>query len=142
MIISLTTPAMLFPAVSLLLLAYTNRFVTLASVIRNFDPEESNEATHQQIANLRKRIYLIRRMQEIGVISFCLCVVSMMALYWQYETIGGYVFAASLACLLYSLFLSVREINISCDALDVHLQNFNMDFKRKPKKASQNQRSQ
>ncbi|MBJ7551766.1 DUF2721 domain-containing protein [Marinomonas ostreistagni] len=134
MTISLTTPAMLFPAVSLLLLAYTNRFVTLASLIRNFDPEHSTESTQQQIANLRKRIYLIRRMQEAGVISFCLCVVSMLALYWNYETAGGYIFAASLACLLYSLFLSVREINISCDALDVHLQNFKVDFKSKIKK--------
>lgn len=134
MIISLTTPAMLFPAVSLLLLAYTNRFVTLASIIRNFDPEHSTESTQQQITNLRKRIYLIRRMQEAGVISFFLCVLSMMALYWQYEQVGGYIFAASLVCLLYSLFLSVREINISCDALDVHLKNFKVDFKRKLKR--------
>lgn len=134
MTISLTTPAMLFPAVSLLLLAYTNRFVTLASVIRNFDPENSTESTQQQIANLRQRIYLIRRMQSAGVISFCLCVVSMMALYWNYELVGGYIFAVSLACLLYSLFLSVREINISCDALDVHLKNFKVDIKSNTKK--------
>jgi len=91
MSISLTTPAMLFPAVSLLLLAYTNRFVTLASLIRNFDPEHSTENTQQQIANLRKRIYLIRRMQEAGVISFCLCVVSMMALYWGYEATVDFI---------------------------------------------------
>ena len=124
MTISLTTPAMLFPAVSLLLLAYTNRFVTLASLIRHFNPDDSNEAVQKQIDNLRKRIYLIRRMQEVGVISFFLCVVSMLALYWEYEQVGSYVFAASLGCLLYSLFLSVREINISCDALDVHIQTF------------------
>lgn len=59
MIITLTTPAMLFPAVSLLLLAYTNRFVTLASIIRTFDPKQEDENTTEQIANLRKRIYLI-----------------------------------------------------------------------------------
>ncbi len=131
MIITLTTPAMLFPAVSLLLLAYTNRFVTLASIIRNFDPDQSNENTQQQIGNLRKRIHLIRRMQEAGVSSFFLCVVSMMAIYWEYQQVGSYVFAASLVFLLYSLYLSVREINISCDALDVHLRNFNMTFKQR-----------
>ncbi|RDL43810.1 DUF2721 domain-containing protein [Marinomonas piezotolerans] len=134
MTISLTTPAMLFPAVSLLLLAYTNRFVTLASIIRNFDPEHSSENTKQQINNLRRRIYLIRRMQEAGVVSFFLCVVSMLALYWQYVDLGGYIFAASLGCLLYSLYLSVREINISCDALDVHLKNFKVDFKHRKKR--------
>lgn len=124
MIITLTTPAMLFPAVSLLLLAYTNRFVTLAAIIRKFDPEQHDADTQEQIANLRKRIYLIRRMQEAGVISFFLCVLSMMAIYLEYQQAGSYIFAASLVCLLYSLYLSVREINISCDALDVHLKTF------------------
>lgn len=131
MIITLTTPAMLFPAVSLLLLAYTNRFVTLASIIRTFDPKQEDENTTEQIANLRKRIYLIRRMQEAGVISFFLCVMSMLAIYLEYQQVGSYIFAASLVCLMYSLYLSVREITISCDALDLHLKHFNTNFKQK-----------
>ncbi|BFM49165.1 DUF2721 domain-containing protein [Marinomonas sp. THO17] len=131
MIITLTTPAMLFPAVSLLLLAYTNRFVTLASIIRTFDPKQEDENSTEQIANLRKRIYLIRRMQEAGVISFFLCVMSMLAIYLEYQQVGSYIFAASLVCLMYSLYLSVREITISCDALDLHLQHFNTNFNRK-----------
>lgn len=134
MIITLTTPAMLFPAVSLLLLAYTNRFVTLAAIIRKFDPLADNDNTKQQILNLRKRIYLIRRMQEAGVISFFLCVLSMMAIYLEYQQVGSYIFAASLVCLLYSLYLSVREINISCDALEVHLKDFDATVKLNRKK--------
>lgn len=135
MTITLTTPAMLFPAVSLLLLAYTNRFVTLASVIRNFDSTQNDESTTEQIMNLRKRIYLIRRMQSAGVISFFLCVLSMMAIYLEYQQVGSYIFASSLVCLLYSLYLSVREINISCDALDVYLQNFDSGFNPKQRKS-------
>lgn len=131
MLITLTTPAMLFPAVSLLLLAYTNRFVTLASIIRAFDPQREDKNTTEQIANLRRRIYLIRRMQEAGVISFFLCVLSMMAIYLEYQQVGSYVFAASLICLMYSLYLSVREITISCDALELHLQHFSTDFRDK-----------
>lgn len=134
MLITLTTPAMLFPAVSLLLLAYTNRFVTLASIIRAFDPQREDKNTTEQIANLRRRIYLIRRMQEAGVISFFLCVVSMLAIYWEYQQVGSYVFAASLICLMYSLYLSVREITISCDALELHLQHFSTDFKDKSRR--------
>lgn len=134
MIITLTTPAMLFPAVSLLLLAYTNRFVTLAAIIRKFDPLADNDNTKQQILNLRKRIYLIRRMQEAGVISFFLCVLSMMAIYLEYQQVGSYIFATSLVCLLYSLYLSVREINISCDALEVHLKDFDATVKLNRKK--------
>ncbi|MEO9655653.1 DUF2721 domain-containing protein [Marinomonas sp.] len=129
MTITLTTPALLFPAVSLLLLAYTNRFVTLASIIRTFDPSQSDDNTTEQISNLRKRIYLIRRMQEAGVMSFFLCVMSMMAMYLEYQQAGSYIFAASLVFLMFSLYLSVREIHISCDALDVHLQHFNRSFK-------------
>lgn len=125
--ITLTTPAVLFPAISLLLLAYTNRFIGLAQIIRNFDNEELSDYDVQlQIANLRQRIQLIKRMQEAGVVSFFLCVVSMLALYAQYSNIGGSIFAASLLFLLYSLWLSVREIRISVEALDVYLRHFNV----------------
>ncbi len=124
---TLTTPAVLFPAISLLLLAYTNRFIGLAQIIRNFDSDQqSDEDVKLQIANLRQRIALIKRMQEAGVVSFFLCVVSMLALYAQYPKIGGSIFAASLLFLLYSLWLSVREIRISVEALDVYLRHFNV----------------
>ncbi|WP_158771395.1 DUF2721 domain-containing protein [Paraglaciecola sp. L1A13] len=131
MTITLTTPAMLFPAISLLLLAYTNRFLALASTIRNLDPTQDQENTHAQINNLRKRIQLIKRMQEFGAFSFFLCVLSMLAIYAEYQTIGSTIFAASLILLLYSLGLSVREINISVEALDLHLSHFNLDRKKR-----------
>ncbi|MFQ3218076.1 MAG: hypothetical protein ACI8R9_001053 [Paraglaciecola sp.] len=130
MIITLTTPAMLFPAISLLLLAYTNRFLTLASTIRNLDLSHDPENTQAQINNLRERIQLIKRMQEAGVMSFFLCVLSMLAIYAQYQAIGGAIFAASLVLLLYSLLESVREIRISVKALDVYLSNFNLQRKK------------
>lgn len=129
MTIDIATPAMLFPAISLLLLAYTNRFLTLASLIRHFDNDNSNENTHAQIINLRKRIHYIKRMQEAGVFSFFLCVLSMLAIYLSYQLVGNWLFAASLVCLLYSLWQSVREIRISLDALDVHLQGLDLGKK-------------
>ena len=129
MTIEIATPAMLFPAISLLLLAYTNRFLTLASLIRHFDNDNSNENTQAQILNLRKRIHYIKRMQEAGVFSFFLCVLSMLAIYLSYQLVGNWLFAASLVCLLYSLWQSVREIRISLDALDVHLQGLDLGKK-------------
>ena len=122
--ITLTTPAMLFPAISLLLLAYTNRFVTLAGLIRNFDKNNDDESVHRQIENLRKRIQYIKRMQESGVLSFFFCVLSMLAIYLQYNVVGGWIFALSLILLLYSLWISVKEIHISVEALDVFLKSF------------------
>lgn len=112
---------MLFPAISLLLLAYTNRFLTLATVIRNFTEDDQDEGISRQIANLRKRIQLIKSMQEAGAVSFFVCVLSMLAIYLDYQTAGSWLFALSLVFLLYSLLLSVREIRISVEALDVHL---------------------
>lgn len=129
--ITLTTPAVLFPAISLLLLAYTNRFIALAQIIRNFDRENSNDNTKLQIANLRERIQLIKRMQEVGGASFFLCVLSMLSLYIGYPAVGGGIFAASLIFLLYSLWLSVREIRISVEALDVYLCHFNVKPKNR-----------
>ncbi|WP_100656091.1 DUF2721 domain-containing protein [Alteromonas flava] len=119
MTITLATPAMLFPAISLLLLAYTNRFLTLATVIRNFTDDDNS--VNKQIINLRKRIQLIKAMQEAGAVSFFICVLSMLAIYLDYQVVGSWLFAFSLVCLLYSLLLSVREIRISVEALDVHL---------------------
>jgi len=119
--IDLATPAMLFPAISLLLLAYTNRFLALATLIRNFSREERDDNTLAQIKNLRLRIQLIKRMQIAGVGSFFLCVVSMLAIYLTYQQVGNWIFALSLVSLLYSLWMSVKEILISVEALDFHL---------------------
>ena len=121
---TLTTPALLFPAISLLLLAYTNRYLTLAGLIRDLSdrlvkgPVESLTA---QIGNLRNRIYLIRSMQLLGVISFFLCVVTMLLVFLGQKAAGEVVFAASLICLLISLAYSIREISISVKALDIQL---------------------
>lgn len=122
--LTLTTPALLFPAISLLLLAYTNRFLTLANLIRELharyksNPEEIILA---QIKNLRYRVYLIRNMQVFGVAAFFLCVLTMFVIFLGYETIGAVLFGASLISLLISLGLSLREVQVSVDALSYRL---------------------
>ncbi|MBM7072604.1 DUF2721 domain-containing protein [Shewanella sp. 202IG2-18] len=118
--LSLTTPALLFPAISLLLLAYTNRFFSLAALIRNLSSDKK-PILNDQIKNLHKRIAIIKRMQESGVVAFALCVVSMILLYIGFNEVGSIVFGLSLLLLLYSLILSVIEIRISVDALNIHL---------------------
>ncbi|WP_394129691.1 DUF2721 domain-containing protein [Shewanella maritima] len=118
--ISLTTPALLFPAISLLLLAYTNRFFSLAALIRTLSNNDEPVNQHQ-ISNLKKRITIIRRMQETGVTSFALCVLCMIFIYLGFNKTGSLIFGLSLVFLLYSLILSVVEIRISVDALNIHL---------------------
>ena len=122
--IDLTTPALLFPAISLLLLAYTNRFLTLATIIRHFHQnykEKPNIVLLGQIKNMRKRVHLIKHMQGIGVASLFLCVLCMFLLFSGQNELGKYVFGLSLIMLLISLILSLREIAISVDALELHL---------------------
>ncbi|MCU0488079.1 MAG: DUF2721 domain-containing protein [Anaerolineales bacterium] len=122
--ITVTTPALLFPAISLLLLAYTNRFLTLANLIREL---HARYKAHQedillaQIKNLRYRVALIRNMQIFGVGSFFLCVTTMLALFLGSELIGKVLFGASLGFLLISLGLSLREVQVSVDALNFRL---------------------
>ena len=122
--ITLTTPALLFPTVSLLMLAYTNRFLTLATIIRNLHDrykEAQSENLLGQIANLRYRVYLIRNMQIFGVLSLLMCVVSMFALFAGWVEAGKWTFGAALALMIVSLGISLRELQISVGALDLLL---------------------
>jgi len=122
--INVTTPAVLFPAVSLLLLAYTNRFLALASVIRKLHadhlakPDPTNPG---QIANLRYRIRLVRNMQYFGVLSLLLCTICMYLIFCGDITAAEWVFSASLLVMMVSLVISLVEIQSSIQALDLHL---------------------
>lgn len=121
---TLTTPALLFSAISLLLLAYTNRFLALASLVRGMKTqylENHDRNLLGQMANLRKRIYLIRNMQACGILSFFLCVLCMFLLYYKLEQLAQYVFGASLLLLMISLYISLREIRLSVIALNMEL---------------------
>jgi hypothetical protein len=131
--ISLTTPALLFPAISLLMLAYTNRFLTIATIIRNLHDRYRNEATDNlrgQIDNLRYRIYLIRNMQIFGVLSLLFCVISMFALFAGWVAAGQWTFAIALILMIVSMLISLRELQISVGALDLLLMELE-DNKRK-----------
>jgi len=123
--ISINTPALLFPAISLLLLAYTNRFLAIANLVRKLHDEynkESNRRTLlQQMKNLRRRLNFIRYMQGLGVFSFLLCVVCMYSIYNGWHQIAKYVFALSLISLLISLIIMLVEIWFSTKALELEL---------------------
>jgi hypothetical protein len=128
--VSLTTPALLFPAISLLLLAYTNRFLTIAGLIRSLHrkyQEEPDTNIKAQISNLKKRVTLIKNMQLFGIVSLLLCVVSMFAIYETWQTLGSIIFGVSLVLLMVSLILSIIEIQISVKALNIQLKNIEND---------------
>lgn len=122
--LSLTTPALLFPTVSLLILAYTNRFLTLATIIRNLYDRYHDSGDRNllaQIDNLRRRVYLIRNMQIVGVVSLLMCVLSMFAIFAGWMAGGAWSFGAALVFMIISLGISLHELTISAGALDLLL---------------------
>jgi len=122
--LTLTTPALLFSAISLLLLAYTNRFLAYSNVVRTLHTrykENPDGIIVGQIQNLRKRLLLTRTMQLLGIGSLLLCVLCMLLIYLNQQLIAEIIFGVALLMLIISLAVSVREIQISVKALDLHL---------------------
>lgn len=123
--ININTPALLFPAITLLMLAYTNRFLSLASLVRKLHAEynrgEKERNILSQIKNIRTRLNLIRYMQGLSVLSFLGCVLCMYAIYRGWTLIANGIFAASLIFLFLSILLSLLEINKSTRAIELVL---------------------
>lgn len=128
--LTLTTPALLFSAISLIMLAYTNRFLAYASIIRNLhDKYRKNKDTvlMAQIENIKKRLYLTRSMQILGISSLLLCVLTMFLIYIEQHVIAIWVFGFALLLLIASLSLLIIEIQISVKALELHISDIESD---------------
>lgn len=122
--LTLITPTFLFSAISLIFLAYTNRFLAYTALVRNLKEkylEDQSKVTIAQIENLKKRLRLTRLMQLFGVASLLICVVTMFMIYIGWQTVSVVLFAIALLFLIISLALSVWEINISSNSIKIHL---------------------
>lgn len=123
--LSITTPALLFPAISLLMLAYTNRFLAIANLIRNLHTKYKQRPNEShilgQIKSLRVRLRLIRSMQAMGVLSFLFCVICMFTIFRGWTEPSFWIFAISIICFSISLVMSLVEITISTKALEIEL---------------------
>ena len=123
--LNISTPALLFSIVALLMVAFTNRFVTMSSLIRElhekFQQNPHNEVITKQIVNLRRRVNLIRNMQLISVFSLLLSVVCMLFVFLGLTNIAPYIFVTSLLLLCIALVMSAWEIRISTHALNIEL---------------------
>ena len=124
----ITTPAILFPAISLLFVAYTNRLHSLSVLIRAMTTEGSDESktehTEEQLDILQKRVTYIKRMQVFGILSFIFNLITIICLYINYDDLANYIFGFGLFMLSASLFFTLLETLISTKALDIHLNNY------------------
>ena len=122
--LTLSTPALLFSAISLIMLAYTNRFLAYAAVIRNLHDiylERKEESLIRQIKNLKLRLNLTRWMQIFGISSLLFCVLTMFLTYVHQHNMAVWIFGFALILLIISLALLIKEIQISAQALQYHI---------------------
>lgn len=132
--LTLTTPALLFSAISLIMLAYTNRFLAYAAVIRDLHDkylQKQDESLIQQIKNLKIRLNLTRWMQIFGITSLLLCVLTMFLIYIDQHIVAVWIFGIALVLLILSLALLIREIQISAKALQLHISDIENHLNKK-----------
>ncbi|WP_114752220.1 DUF2721 domain-containing protein [Pleomorphovibrio marinus] len=130
--LQLSTPALLFSAITLMMLAYTNRFLATASLIRGLHKKYLENPDEQlivgQIQNLKSRLSMIKYMQLFGVLSFLFCVVCMYLIFIEAGEAADYVFIGSMLSLLISLVISFVEIMVSTQALKLEIQDMEKHF--------------
>lgn len=134
--LTLSTPAVIFPAMTVLMLAYTNRFIAISKRVRALKEEHAREpqkVLYKQIRSLHRRLGLIRNMQVLAVGGgFLGCVISMVSILLSMQAAALWVFGASLVLLGASLVIAVIEIYQSVHALDVHLMDVSHDMDSGP----------
>ena len=123
--LSVNIPALLFPAISLIMLAYTNRFLALSNRVRvlhdKYQHLEQRHIIFGQIKNLKYRIKLIQNMQTYGVATLLLSILCMFFIFIEYQTVAKFIFAISLISFSISIFLSLIEIRLSTKAIELEL---------------------
>lgn len=131
--LTLVTPSIMFSAVSLVMIAYTNRFLTYTQVIRTLAADYAanpSEKQVRQIENLRTRLHMIRLMQILGITSLFLCVISTFLIYIGLQMAAAWIFGIALLSMIISLAISIAEIQISVKALDIQLDNIGKKTKK------------
>lgn len=124
--LSLSIPALLFPAISLTMLAYNARYLAIAALIRQLHKqfeETSAQPLKQQINQLRSRLGIIKNMQASAIVSFLLSAITMFLIYVEMQVWANVIFGISLVFLMISLVLSFLEVQLSTKALGIQLEN-------------------
>lgn len=122
--VTYSSAGLLFPAISLLMLAYTNRFLGLAAVVRNLVAQYKHHPRghiQQQVLNLKKRIMLLRHVQAIGVMSLASCTACILALVFANQMLAQALFGLAVVLMLLSLMVSLVEIYMSVEAINLEL---------------------
>jgi len=124
--LTLSIPALLFPAISLSMLAYNARYLAIAALIRQLHQkfqETASPTIGLQVKQLNKRLSIIKNMQAVAILSFLFSVITMFLIYIELDFWANLVFGISLFALMISLILSFIEVQLSTKALSIQLEN-------------------
>jgi len=124
--ITITTPALLFPAISVLFLAYANRYLAIVKRTRELHSLYNKTQSYflkKQVDSLRRRIKLIIAMQLFSVMGIISCVLTMGLVFIEQQQYATYAFGAGMLLIVLSLLVSMWELLISTHALNIELQN-------------------
>lgn len=122
--LTLTAVGLLFPTISVVLLAQTNRFMSLASVARDLvaryriDPDPT---VRDQVLSLQQRIWLVRWTQGAGVLALLINSSSAFSLFLGGLATARCLFVMAMCCMVVGLLISLREIQLSVRAIDIEL---------------------
>lgn len=124
--IAINTPALLFPAITILFLAYSNRFLTIATRIRekhaDFNKTHSPVAA-KQIMSFRLRLRYIVAMEMFAVLGIISCTIAMGFIFYGLQNYGNIAFAISMLFIVLSLLASIIELFFSMKALNIELED-------------------
>ena len=125
-------PAILFPAIPLMMVNFGNRYSSLSTLIRKIHDELINKKTSTndrsairylaQIKILRQRLVLNRLMQTTASLSF---LVNLMSIFFAFKYQEYFINTFLFAVLLFSvsIIIYIYELQIAVQALDKHLED-------------------
>ncbi len=130
---TLQTPTYVFSAISLLMIAYTSRYVAISQVIRHLSESApgSDSRVECQIRSLMKRVKYIRNMQITALIGFCANIMTMILIVLGIDFLIAPLFIAGLVLILVSLGICIMEIALSAQALSISLSDERSECKVK-----------
>ena len=124
-------PALLFPAIPLMMISFGNRYTSLASLIRKIhdlivlNKHSKKTAGHylDQITILTKRLKLVRAIQTLSGLSFLSNLFSIFASYLEEYQLALNSFGLGVLIFAIAILMFIYEIQLSTRALSKHLED-------------------
>ena len=131
--IDYTVTALMFPAIPLLMSVYSNRFHTLSKLIRELHDEHVYEKHippewKKQFINLSSRIPIIRWTIMFASFGFLFNMLTVFALYLDEVFLARIIFGSCCLSMIISIIFFIREIQISTNALRLHMSDMDVEI--------------